>query len=570
MPRASRKKKTETVDSLDAALDLNMLRSLQPVMADSYQNVPARIGNGTPNLVNSGNYPLVRLTEQYPLILSLYRSSWIVRKIIDQVANDVFKVFPVLDFDVSPEQVSAFRNMLLKTRTITRLRSLAKWGRLFGGAGAIMVLDGHDDLRKPLDVDDVQVGAYKGLIVLDRWSGIIPGPEINSDINDPESFGLPTYYNCIMDAGNVTVHHSRVLRFTGRELPQWEVQVELYWGMSEVEVIFDELKKRDYSSWNIVSLLTRAQVMALSEPQLATMMSGAGTSNDAFNMFVNRMEMISQQLNNNGLLILGKDGKLENKSYGFGGVSDVYREFMKDLAAATGIPYEVIFGRNQGMGGEMGNNGGASLQLYDNMIEEKRISEANPVIDKLLPVMCMSIFGKVPEDLVYHWTPIRALTEKERYDLAKSAVESVLMAYNADLLTKKEARTELATGSGTHGLFNLPQEAVAATPDLYASEAMLGAQFDPDGNDEDTVGGVSVGEDPPDGTPGARSGEQVPVEAKPVGVKGLIWHKSRRLTEGPGGAASKGSAGTNSSSTTKSLHQSMQHSVKHETKKPKR
>jgi len=567
MPRSSTKKKAKIADSLFDPVDLDALRQLQPVMTDSYQNVAARTGNGTPNLVNTGNYPIVRLTEQYPLILSLYRSSWIVRKIIDQVANDVFKAFPVLDFDLTPEQVSLFRNVLLKTRTIPRLRSLAKWGRLFGGAGAIIAIEGHNDLRKPLELDDVEVGSYKGLIVLDRWSGIIPGPEINSDINDPESFGLPTYYNCIMDAGNVTVHHSRILRFTGRELPQWEVQVELYWGMSEVEVIFDELKKRDYSSWNIVSLLTRAQVLTIKEPMLATMMSGAGASNDAYNMFIQRMEMISQQLNNNGLLVLGKDGQLDGKSYGFGGISDVYREFMKDLAAATGIPYEVIFGRNQGMGGEMGNNGGASLQIYDNMVEEKRISEANPVIDKLLPVICMSCFGQVAEDLAYHWTPIRALTEKERYDLAKSAVESVLMGYNADLLTKKEARAELANGSGTHGLFNITQEAVAATPDLYASEVMMAEQFELDGGDDLEAGGVEVGEKTDQKKPGAREGEQLPVEAKPVGVKGLVWHKSRRLTQGKDKPAGAGAA---ASTTTKSLNQSVRHSLKHETKKPKR
>jgi len=567
MPRASRAKK-----AIQQA----------PIAVDSYSNPPARIGTGTPNLVNTGNYPLVRLTEQYPLILSLYRSSWIVRKIIDSVSNDKFKNFPVLDSEITPAEIAEFNRVIQKTKTVQRLRSADKWGRLFGGAAALMVIDGHDDLMEPLVVDDVEVGSYKGLIALDRWSGIIPGPEINSDINDPESFGLPTYYTCIMDAGNVNVHHSRIIRFTGRELPQWEVQVELYWGMSEVEIIFDELKKRDYSSWNIVSLLTRAQVLTISEPQLATLMSGLGGSNDAYNQFVTRMAAMSEQMNNQGLMVLGKDGKLDSKSYGFGGISDVYHEFMKDLAASTGIPYEVLFGREGGMGsgGELGNNGGSSLQLYDNMIEEKRTSEANPVIDKLLPVICMSVFGEVPEDLAYHWTPIRAISERERSDLGKSLVESVLMAYNADLVTKKEARKELAQQSGTNGLFsNITEESIAGTPDLYASEVLMGNEPFEMGEQGEEAGGVEVGEKAKSGKKepkGTREGENVPVESKPIGVESLQWHKSKRITHpnevqrtrGSGG--DRGTAGAGTSTNSKSLRQTVQHSLKHLTKKPKK
>src|SRR5579862_2968478 len=113
-------------------------------------------------------------------------------------------------------------------------------------------------------------------------------------------------------------------------------------------------------------------------------------------------------------------------------MSDIYHEFMKDLSAACEMPYEIIFGREAGLGGggNFSSNGNASLQIYDNLIEQKRNSEANPVIDKLLPVIAMSVLGQIPDDLAYHWAPIRAISDKERSDLGKSLVESVLMAYN--------------------------------------------------------------------------------------------------------------------------------------------
>lgn len=538
------------------------------IATDSYSNVPARIGDGTPNLTQAGQYPLIRLTEDYPLILSLYRASWIVRRIIDKVANDMYKSFPLLDSQIAPEEITAFHKTITKTNTVAKLRSAAKWGRLFGGAGAIIVLEGHDDLSEPLDIDSVEPGSYKGLIPLDRWSGIIPGPEIDSDINNPHNFGLPTFYNCIMDAGNVNVHHTRILRFTGRELPQWEVQVELYWGMSEVEIIFDELKKRDYSSWNIVSLLTRAQILSIEEPQLATLMSGAGGSNTAYNNFATRMESISQLLNNQGLLVLGKDGKLNQSQYSFGGISDVYHEFMKDLSASCEIPYEVVFGREAGLGGggNFSSNGQSSIQIYDSMIEEKRNSEGNPVIDKLLPVICMSVFGEIPDDLAYHWAPIRAVSDKERNELGKSLTESILMAYNADLITKQEARKELSQQSGTNGLFsNLTDESIAETPDKYASELQLEQQImmsklmgenggDPESGDIKSPDGKDNKKD----KKRVKGADIIPIEAKPTGVGGLIWHKKKNKPL---------QTGSTSSTSAESMKQSMRHGVKHEMKK---
>lgn len=444
---------------------------LTSVAADSYTNVPARMGNGTPNLVNSGTYPLVRITQDYPLILSLYRSSWIVRRVIDTMANDMWKTFPTLVTDLDAEYVKTFNKVVRKTATLARIRTGQKWGRLFGGGAAVIIIEGHDDLMQPLSLDDVEVGSYKGMIALDRWSGIVPGPEINDDYTDPFSFGLPEYYSCVMSNGNVNIHSSRVLRFCGRELPEWERQVELYWGMSEVELIFDELRKRDYSSWNIVSLLTRAQLLAITEPQLAPMMSGASASNKSFNNYIERMSQLSEGLNNNGLMLLGKDAQLHQTQYGFGGVSQIYYEFMKDLAAACEIPYEIIFGRETGLG----SNSEGSLQIYDNLINEKRISDCDPLMDKLIPIICQSTFGFVPDNLEHTWSPFRALSEEQRNNLARGATDAIIAAYNSDLLTKRESRTEMKRSSGVHGLFDsITLDAIQNTPDTYASETGMG------------------------------------------------------------------------------------------------
>src|ERR1035437_10266906 len=136
MPRKATSGKIKPLPKND---DENYIRKPNQIATDSYSNPPARLGDGTPNLAQAGQYPLIRLTQNYPLLLSLYRSSWVIRKVIDQIAEDVYKSFPILDIELPPSQIALFSKVVKDTQTLARLRTSRKWGRLFGGAAAIIV-----------------------------------------------------------------------------------------------------------------------------------------------------------------------------------------------------------------------------------------------------------------------------------------------------------------------------------------------------------------------------------------------------------------------------------------------
>ena len=173
----------------------------------------------------------------------------------------MLKDFPVISSEIPPDQMKEFDKVIEHTGTPAKLLEALKWGRLFGGAVAVICIAGDEDLAEPLVVDDILPGTYKGLITLDRWSGVTPRMELVKDIENLIDFGLPVFYDCRLDenaSSLTTIHHSRILRFIGRDLPQWERQTQMYWGLSEIERIFDELRKRDYINWNTVSLVARA------------------------------------------------------------------------------------------------------------------------------------------------------------------------------------------------------------------------------------------------------------------------------------------------------------------------
>jgi len=411
----------------------------------------ARLGFSAPNLLEGTEYPLTRLTRDYQLMNSLYRSHWIVRKVIDTIPEDMCKNWINLTCEVTPEQIDQFQRVERRTQTKRNILKGLKWGRLYGGAGAIMLIKGHEDyLKEPLNLDDVAPDAYKGLLVLDRWSGIYPGAVMVSDINSPD-FGLPESYRVTLENGkNLDVHHSRVLRFIGRDLPFWEKQAEVSWGISEVEVIYEELKKRDNTGWNMASLIFLANIRVLKMAKLA---QSLGVNNAAAQQqLFNTLQAQNWLLSNMGMQVLNADDSFETHSISnYSGLNEIYQSFMLDISGACEIPITKLFGRSPA---GMNATGESDLQNYYDTIDEKQESYLRPVFDKLFPVIAMSTWGEVPDDFDYTFPSCRTLSNEQMAELGTKKTESIIGAYNAGLISQKIGMKELKQLSDETGMFS--------------------------------------------------------------------------------------------------------------------
>lgn len=441
---------------------------------DAFNNTLARIGYGTSNLLEGTNYPLTRMTWQYLTLMSLYRSNWIARKLIDAVAEDMTKNQISFVTEKSPATIKKLETAMKFTATWARFLDALKWARLFGGAGAVIILKGQK-LDQPLDLDDVPLDSYRGLLVFDRWSGIAPSAKISTDLERPHDFGLPESYRITTEnAGGYDVHASRVLRFTGRSLPQWEFQAEQRWGISEIEVIYEELKKRDNTSWNLASLVFRANIFELRQKNLAQMLSGLGANPAAQNNFYTTLQAQTQLMSNQGIVVSDPEGGgLSTHQYGFAGIADVYVQFMLDICGACEIPFSRLFGR--GASG-LGQTGEGDEHVYYEMIGQKQKRELDPQLMKLVPVIAASTLGKVPSDLEWTWNPVRSLTDKEQVELAAANTTAVVEAYNAGLTSQRTSLLELKQQSSVTNVFsNLTDEDIENADDEAQS---MGEEMD--------------------------------------------------------------------------------------------
>lgn len=442
---------------------------------DAFTNVLARLGAGTPNLLEGTEYSLQRLSRDFNQLNALYRESWIIRRIIDVIPSDMLKNWITITSGIDPDVEKKLSISLRRTQLIDKLKRGMQWGRLYGGAlGVMLVKHQGYNLSQPLRLDWIMPGDFAGLLIFDRWNGVNPSNELIEDISDPD-YGYPKYYTVTDPAGggSVKIHHSRVIRFTGNTLPFWEEIAEMQWGASVVESVFDELKKRDNVSWNIAQLTFMANIRVLKMQDLGQLL--AATDSESQAELLRTLEAQNMLLNNMGMQVMDAADGLETHQYTFGGLADCYQQFIMDISGAAEIPVTKLFGRSPS---GLNATGESDLQNYYDMIAEKQEAVLRPILNKVLPPFIISTIGSLPEDFDFDFDPVAEPTDKERADLAKCGTDNVVAAYNAGLISQRTALQELKQQSERTGVWtNITDEDIERASDTVEQAGEMGGTF---------------------------------------------------------------------------------------------
>lgn len=491
---------------------------------DAFTNVLARLGVGTPNLLEGTEYSLQRLSRDFNQLNALYRESWIIRRIIDVIPSDMLKNWITITSGIDPDVEKKLSISLRRTQLIDKLKRGMQWGRLYGGAlGVMLVKHQGYNLSQPLRLDWIMPGDFAGLLIFDRWNGVNPSNELIEDISDPD-YGYPKYYTVTDPAGggSVKIHHSRVIRFTGNTLPFWEEIAEMQWGASVVESVFDELKKRDNVSWNIAQLTFMANIRVLKMQDLGQLL--AATDSESQAELLRTLEAQNMLLNNMGMQVMDAADGLETHQYTFGGLADCYQQFIMDISGAAEIPVTKLFGRSPS---GLNATGESDLQNYYDMIAEKQEAVLRPILNKVLPPFIISTIGSLPKDFDFDFDPVAEPSDKERADLAKCGTDNVVAAYNAGLISQRTALKELKQQSERTGVWtNITDEDIERASDSVEQPGEMGGMF----------GGMG-GEAAPDGSEELPQQERAPVRQ---GVEDAEWNEDEHPRDKNGKFSSAG------------------------------
>ena len=185
---------------------------------DSLENLVAGLGAGTDKRVQSRfvNRKMMSADGGQEELNAIYRTDWLAGKIVDIIPNDMVREWRTFVGDINPSTVEILEIAEAELALRNAFGSAHKWARLYGTAFILLVIDDGLNPSQPVQLDRIKKGSLKHIKVIDRHrvsnSEVVP-------IQDPlnPKFGFPDFYR--INETSVRIHHTRLIRFDGTELP---------------------------------------------------------------------------------------------------------------------------------------------------------------------------------------------------------------------------------------------------------------------------------------------------------------------------------------------------------------
>lgn len=492
---------------------------------DSFSNLTAKLGiqHSGQNLISDSYYNLGPFITRNRLELeAMYRSSWLIGQLVDVIAEDMCREGILLHSEMKPDDITQLQVALNEFGIWQDLCSTIKWARLYGGALAVMLIDGAD-YTKELNIEAIRKDQFKGLVVLDRW---MIQPSVGELVTDLcKDIGRPKYYDIMAGIStfpSMKIHYSRVLRFEGIELPYYQRLLENMWGLSVVERMLDRLIAYDSATTGAAQLLYRAYLRVIGVEGFREALAMGGKDEEAV---IKQFQYIRLMQSNEGITVLDAKDTFNTHSYTFAGISRLLDEFGQQISGATGIPLIRLFGQSpQGF-----STGDTDIRNYYDRINKDQENKIRPHLDKLLAVMARSVLGyDLPEDFQFEFKPLWQLSDVEKAQIATSDVSTMVGAFGQGLITKATALRELRQQSDITGRFtNITQEDIEEAeneppPDMFGGmPGMEGLGGEPPGELPPEDGEDIESQDPNDRL-GGQNPEIPDEEGKQESAEGLL------------------------------------------------
>lgn len=431
-------------------------------VSDGFDNFISRVGLNNDNALSAGTYTFNLLTRNRIKLEQAYRGSWVAGTVVDAVAEDMTRAGITITTNESKDDLNDFKNKESDLQIWTSLCLLVKWGRLYGGAIAVLQIDGQDPAT-PLNLDSVTEGDFLGLVVYDRWA---INPDLTQVIKSGPNMGLPKYYDIVNSPANngaqptpegyVRVHHSRVIRFTGIDLPYFQAITEMMWGESVLERLWDRLISFDNATMSSASLVDRANLRAIGIEGLREIMAAGGDAQKGLEAQFEAMRIYQV---NEGLTLMDKNDEYQSTAYTFTGLSDILLQFGQQISGACGIPLVRFFGQSPA---GLNSTGESDLRMYYDNINAQQNAKLRTGLSLLIAVMWRSTFGvPEPKDLQFAFTPLWQMSATDKAANGQTITNTVTAAYEAGLTSRASSLKDLKQTAPETGLFgNITDEEI--------------------------------------------------------------------------------------------------------------
>ena len=411
------------LEKLHSQIDI-LKKDLDAARLDGWQNVVSGLNVLGKDQNRATNYVKTKLLGDQELT-NMYSDDGLTTRIINIPIDDALKKGIIIDtgeVGKKKEKAERIQKKLRSLKAMSRFKYAQYMADLYGGSLALMGTTDPGKFSTPLNKRRLK--SIDTLKVYTLPEIIIEQDDLDTRPDSP-TFGEPEYYN-IQPYGSTDsfkVHKSRVLKFTGIELPPLAVTSDELkqraFGGSRIQNIYKEIQYIGTSFENVQHILNNFVTTILQFAKLEELIAGGNS-----NIVTNRISQIAYARNLLNMIILGPDDKFDKTTSTVTGLPELLDRFMMRLSSVTGIPVTRLFGRSAA--GHNATGFGDRVDYYDMLrsIQENTLREP---LEYLIDLIIASNDGPKMKSGAWEliFPPTEEVDEKTRAEIQKLDMETL-------------------------------------------------------------------------------------------------------------------------------------------------
>ncbi|MDC4618916.1 DUF1073 domain-containing protein [Acinetobacter baumannii] len=391
--------------------------------AGAYTNFVSNIGTERDKASHGSFVKKVIPDEQ----LEAVYQHWLAKRIVNRPASDMLRAGwfyeGIQDNDLLKlkEACKAFNldGVLLSSLVLSRL-----YGVCYVLLGTV---DGGN-LDQPFDLNKLGIGRLEFFTVLKK-------KHIEADtskyLSPKEAGGVlkqPEYYKLKLDGkSNQRIHHTRLIKFCHADVVNEE-------PVSVLQEVYEDLLDHAAVKKASASLVHESKIDVIRTPNLVDKIK------EDMKSVAERFLSVGLLKGLNGMIVLDKEEEYDSKSYSFGGLPDLMREYSIQTSGAADMPYTILFGQSPA---GMNATGEHDTRNYYDSIATKQTWMLKPFMMQILDVICQTTFGRVFPNLDIVFNPLWQLDAKVRSEVEKANSERDAKYLEMGIITEPQIARQL-------------------------------------------------------------------------------------------------------------------------------
>lgn len=375
---------------------------------DSLENLVAQLGTSQDKRSHSRfvNSKRLSLDGNQEELNALYRTDWLAGKVVDIIPNDMTREWRYFSGDIEPETVEKILEEEDRLKLRSAFNDAHKWARLYGTAFIVMNVDDGEPVDKPLRIDKIKKGGLKHIKVVDRHR--IDRSDLQPIENplDP-NYGMPVHYRFVNT--NVRIHHTRLIRFDGVDLPFDEFKRNNYMSDSVLDRLYEALTNFNTVASGSASMVYETNVDVMKVKGLMNYIQ----SPEGTNLIQKRFTLAGMLKSFNNMLLLDAEEDFEKKQNSFASIPDLLYAHALFLSGGSDVPATRLLGSSAS---GLNATGEGDMKNYYDTIRSKQVEDYKPKLDYIDDIMARSLGINPDADLSYKFNSLFQMTPKEQAD----------------------------------------------------------------------------------------------------------------------------------------------------------